>query len=51
MVIAQEPDPSDKPFDPIRDINWTTLATPIRALISAGAFEQVELVELPARCR
>ncbi len=43
MVIAKEPDPSDKPFDPIRDINWTTLATPIRALISAGSFEQVEL--------
>lgn len=43
MIIAKEPDPSDKPFDPIRDINWTTLATPIRALISAGSFEQVEL--------
>ena len=43
MVIAKEPDPSDKPFDPIRDINWVTLATPIRALISAGSFEQVEL--------
>lgn len=43
MVIAKEPDASDKPFDPIRDINWTTLATPIRALISAGSFEQVEL--------
>ena len=23
MVIAKEPDASDKPFDPIRDINWT----------------------------
>lgn len=45
MVIAKEPDASDKPFDPIRDINWTTLATPIRALISAGSFEQVELVD------
>jgi hypothetical protein len=45
MVIAQEPDASDKPFDPIRDIDWKTLATPIRALISAGAFEQVELVD------
>lgn len=43
MVIAKEPDPSDKPFDPIRDIDWTTLATPIRALISAGSFEQVQL--------
>lgn len=45
MVIAREPDASDKPFDPIRDINWPTLATPIRALISAGEFEQVELVD------
>lgn len=44
VVFAREPDASDKPFDPIRDINWTTLATPIRALISAGQFEQVELV-------
>jgi len=43
MVIAQEPEPSDRPFDPIRDIDWKTLATPIRALISAGSFEQVEL--------
>ncbi len=45
MVIAKEPDASDKPFDPIRDINWTTLATPIRALISAGSFEQVQLAD------
>ena len=45
VVFAQEPAASDKPFDPIRDINWPTLATPIRALISAGAFEQVELVD------
>jgi len=45
MVFAKEPDASDKPFDPIRDINWPTLATPIRALISAGEFEQVELVD------
>ena len=44
MVLAQEPDASDKPFDPVRDINWKTLATPIRALISAGSFETVELV-------
>ncbi|MDP3492463.1 MAG: DUF3971 domain-containing protein [Hyphomonadaceae bacterium] len=43
MVLAREPDASDKPFDPIRDLNWTTLATPVRALISAGDFEQVEL--------
>lgn len=42
LVIAREPT-SDKPFDPLRDINWTTLATPIRALISAGSFERVEL--------
>jgi hypothetical protein len=43
MVLAKEPDASDKPFDPIRDINWPTLATPIRALIAAGDFETVEL--------
>ncbi len=43
MVLAKEPDASDKPFDPVRDINWPTLATPIRALISAGDFETVEL--------
>jgi hypothetical protein len=42
LVLAREPT-SDKPFDPLRDINWTTLATPIRALISAGSFERVEL--------
>jgi len=44
LVIAREPEASDKPFDPIRDINWSTLATPMRALISAGDFEQVEFV-------
>jgi hypothetical protein len=43
LVLAREPEASDKPFDPIRDINWSTLATPMRALISAGDFEQVEL--------
>ncbi|MEZ6030283.1 MAG: DUF3971 domain-containing protein [Hyphomonadaceae bacterium] len=43
IEIAKEPEASDKPFDPVRDINWATLATPIRALISAGSFEQVEL--------
>jgi uncharacterized protein YhdP len=43
VEIAREPDASDKPFDPVRDINWATLATPIRALIEAGSFEQVEL--------
>ena len=43
IEIAKEPEASDKPFDPVRDINWATLATPIRALIAAGSFEQVEL--------
>lgn len=42
LVIAKEP-ASDKPFDPLRDIKWDTLATPMRALISAGSFERVEL--------
>ena len=43
IEIAKEPDPSDKPFDPVRDLDWATLATPIRALVAAGSFEQVEL--------
>lgn len=43
IEIAREPEASDKPFDPVRDLNWATLATPIRALIAAGSFEQVEL--------
>ena len=43
LVFAKEPTASEKPFDPLRDINWATLATPIRALISAGSFERVEL--------
>ncbi len=51
IVIAREPDQSKKPFDPLRDINWTTLATPIRALISAGSFERVELVNFNLQVR
>ncbi len=43
IEIAKEPEASDKPFDPVRDIDWATLATPIRALIAAGSFEHVEL--------
>jgi hypothetical protein len=43
IEIAKEPEASDEPFDPVRDLNWATLATPIRALIDAGSFEQVEL--------
>jgi hypothetical protein len=42
VVLAREPS-SDKPFDPLKDLKWETLATPIRALISAGSFERVEL--------
>jgi hypothetical protein len=42
LVIAREPS-SDKPFDPFKDLKWETLATPIRALISAGSFERVEI--------
>ncbi|HEY7797393.1 MAG TPA: hypothetical protein VIA80_01405, partial [Hyphomonadaceae bacterium] len=42
IVLAREP-ASDKPFDPLKDLKWETLATPIRALISAGSFERVEL--------
>ncbi|MDP3738311.1 MAG: DUF3971 domain-containing protein [Hyphomonadaceae bacterium] len=43
IVFAREP-ATNKPFDPFKDLNWATLATPIRALISAGSFERVELV-------
>jgi hypothetical protein len=43
VVLAREP-ASDKPFDPLKDLKWETLATPIRALVSAGSFERVELV-------
>ncbi len=43
IVIAREPQSGGRPFDPLRDLNWSTLATPIRALISAGSFERVEL--------
>ena len=50
IVIAREP-ASDKPFDPLKDLNWETLATPIRALISAGSFERVELVQLQSHGR
>lgn len=42
VVLAREP-ASDRPFDPLKDLKWETLATPIRALISAGSFERVEL--------
>jgi hypothetical protein len=42
IVLMREP-ASAKPFDPLRDLNWATLATPIRAGISAGSFERVEI--------
>ncbi|MEP7210497.1 MAG: DUF3971 domain-containing protein [Alphaproteobacteria bacterium] len=42
VVFLREPS-KDKPFN-LKDLNWQTLATPIRALISAGSFERVELV-------
>lgn len=45
MVLAREP-AADRPFDPLKDFKWETLATPIRALISAGSFERVELTNL-----
>lgn len=44
VVFLREPVSAAKPFDPLRDLNWTTLATPIRALVSAGSFERIELV-------
>ena len=42
IVFLREPS-KDKPFS-LKDLNWQTLATPVRALISAGSFERVELV-------
>jgi hypothetical protein len=42
IVFLREPS-KDKPFS-LKDLDWQTLATPIRALISAGSFEKVELV-------
>lgn len=42
VVLLREP-ASDKPFDPFKDLKWETLATPVRALVSAGSFERVEL--------
>lgn len=45
IVLLKEPTPGEKPFDPVKDLNWTTLATPIRAGIDAGSFERVDLVD------
>jgi hypothetical protein len=42
LVLLREPKPGARPFDPLRDLNWSTLATPIRAIVSAGSFEQME---------
>ncbi|MBI1361645.1 MAG: hypothetical protein GC155_15310 [Alphaproteobacteria bacterium] len=42
IVFLREPS-KDKPFS-LKDLNWQTLATPIRALVSAGSFKRVELV-------
>src|ERR1700749_2291709 len=42
VVFLREPS-KDKPFS-LKDLDWQTLATPIRALISAGSVERVELV-------
>jgi hypothetical protein len=44
VEILREPRSAEKPFDPLKDLNWPTLATPLRALVSAGSFERVELV-------
>lgn len=45
IVVLREPKAGAKPFDPVKDLNWNTLATPIRAGIDAGSFERVELVD------
>jgi hypothetical protein len=43
VELLREPGPRDRPFNPLRDLNWMTLATPLRAIISAGSFERVEI--------
>lgn len=40
IELMREPK-SDKPFDPLNDIKWATIAQPIRALVTQGAFEQM----------
>lgn len=49
IVFLREPS-KDKPFS-LKDLDWQTLATPIRALISAGSFERVELVNFSLNVR
>jgi hypothetical protein len=45
VEVLREPEKKDdKPFDPFNDFKWVTLAQPIRALVTAGSFEQVDLV-------
>lgn len=45
IEVFSEPRPSGDLLELIRDLNWTTLATPIRALAAGGTFERVELVD------
>ncbi len=44
IELVREP-PSGDLLEALRALDWPTLATPIRALISAGSFEYVELAD------
>lgn len=45
VEVLREPEKKDnKPFDPFNDFKWATLAQPIRAVVTAGSFEQVDIV-------
>lgn len=42
IEIAREPR-DGKPFDPLHDLDWPSIAKPIRGLIAAGALESMEV--------
>ncbi len=43
ITLLKEPPPAESLFKAIDNLDWTTIATPVRALISAGSFERLEL--------
>lgn len=44
VEFLREPRPVGDLLRLLRELDWKTLATPVRALVSAGAFERVDLV-------
>jgi hypothetical protein len=44
VEVFREPARRDKPFDFFTDLKWSQLAQPIRALLSTGSFERVDIV-------